>query len=752
MRQSALLPLFLGAVTLLGVLAIGGIVIRNVEETRTLLQDTSLVSTTLEIQHQLNDILLRATEAETGQRGYVLTGDDSYLETYRTAITAMPSSIERLAALIADPRQTDRIRALRDAVQVKLTELARTIELRQSGGLRRAMTAVRTDEGQQAMDSIRGLVGAMEQQESAQLEERRTQAQAAYTRARRGRIGSGIVSGSLLIGVALLAILLGRVRERTAQQVADEREHLSVTLASIGDGVIATDVTGRVTLVNAVAETLVGLTQPGALGRPIQDIFRIVNENSRQVLENPITRVLKEGHAQGLANHTLLIAHDGVERPIDDSGAPIRGRDGAIRGAVLVFRDVAERRAQEAALVDSEARYREAARSAQIARKEAEEANRLKDEFLAVLSHELRTPLNAVLGWAQILQARGTPPATAARGLAAIKRNAEGQQRLVEDLLDVSRIVTGKLQIDRKPTAFRAVVASAVDAIGPEAAARGLKLFSKLDPTIVDADAYRLQQVASNLLSNAVKFTPHGGRVEITLFEHQREAVLVVSDTGQGIAPNLLPHMFDRFRQGDGSSTRSQGGLGLGLAIAKHIVEAHGGTISARSDGTGRGATFTVQLPAMDATTVTTSYRALREAFEGARLGSLRGLRALVVDDEADARELLSCALQEAGADVVVAADGTEALALLSAEPTHVLLTDMQMPGMDGFELLAAVRTRLRSGSPPAIAITARAGVDDVTRAHDAGFAAHLTKPVDLNLLVATIRRIADESSGSPSA
>ena len=286
---------------------------------------------------------------------------------------------------------------------------------------------------------------------------------------------------------------------------------------------------------------------------------------------------------------------------------------------MLVFRDVAERRAQEAALLDSEARYREAARSAQIARKEAEQANRLKDEFLAVLSHELRTPLNAVLGWAQILQAPGTPPATAARGLAAIKRNAEGQQRLVEDLLDVSRIVTGKFPIDRKPTAFRAVVASAVDAIGPEAAARGLELFSQLDPTIVDADAYRLQQVASNLLSNAVKFTPHGGRVDVTLFEHQQEAVLVVSDTGQGIAPDLLPHMFDRFRQGDGSSTRAHGGLGLGLAIAKHIVEAHGGTISARSDGAGRGATFTVRLPAMDATTVTTSYRASREAFEGAR-------------------------------------------------------------------------------------------------------------------------------------
>ena len=384
------------------------------------------------------------------------------------------------------------------------------------------MAAVRTDEGQQAMDSIRGVVGEMERQESAQLEERRTQAQAACARARRGRIGSGIASGSLLIGVALLAILLGRVRERTAQQVADEREHLSVTLASIGDGVIATDVTGRVTLINAVAETLTGLTQPDAIGRPVQDIFRIVNESSRAgPRESNYSRA--EGRPdQGLANQTLLIAHDGVERPIDDSGAPIRGRDGSIRGAVLVFRDVAERRAQEAALLDSEARYREAAGLAQIARKEAEQANRLKDEFLAVLSHELRTPLNAVLGWTQILQAPGTLPATAAeasRPSSGMPRATAAGRRSARCLADRHRQVPDRSEADGVSRGRR----SAVEAIGPEAAARGLELHSQLDPAIVDADAYRLQQVASNLLSNAVKFTPQGGRVDVALYEqHQR--------------------------------------------------------------------------------------------------------------------------------------------------------------------------------------------------------------------------------------
>jgi signal transduction histidine kinase len=258
------------------------------------------------------------------------------------------------------------------------------------------------------------------------------------------------------------------------------------------------------------------------------------------------------------------------------------------------------RHKREAALIESERRAREAVEREQEARAEAERANRLKDDFLAVLSHELRTPLNAVLGWVQIVQAANPPDTTIVRALGSIKRNAEAQQRLVEDLLDVSRIVSGKFPLERRPFELRTSVAAAVEAVRPAADAKQLRLQVALDPEVpVNGDPDRLQQVATNLLSNAVKFTPPGGSIEVKLARRNGRAELNVADTGVGIPPDLQPYIFDRFRQGDGSSTREHGGLGLGLAIVKHIVDAHGGTIAAHSDGKGKGSTFSVVLPGM---------------------------------------------------------------------------------------------------------------------------------------------------------
>src|SRR3954469_4364342 len=256
------------------------------------------------------------------------------------------------------------------------------------------------------------------------------------------------------------------------------------------------------------------------------------------------------------------------------------------------------RQKREAALIESERRAREAVQREQEARAEAERANRLKDDFLAVLSHELRTPLNAVLGWLQIVQAANPEDPTIVKALGSIKRNAEAQQRLVEDLLDVSRIVSGKFPLERRPIELQNAVVAAVEAVRPQADAKQIQLQVTLDANVpVNGDPDRLQQVATNLLSNAVKFTPPGGSIEVTLSRRNGRAELNVSDNGEGIAPELQPHIFDRFRQGDGSSTREHGGLGLGLAIVKHIVDAHGGTIAARSEGKGKGSTFSVQLP-----------------------------------------------------------------------------------------------------------------------------------------------------------
>lgn len=745
MRPSGILPWLFGVATLLGIVAIAAVVSRNVAQTRAMLDDAARVSTTLEVQRQLDDILLKATEAETGQRGYVLTGDEQDLEIYHRAAAAIPLSIDRLAFLTRESStQRERMPRLRQAVDAKLTLLAHAVDLRNSSGLAEAVAELRREEGESQMETIRRLLVDMEQEEATNLRARRQETETTYRRARAGRIGSGLLSGLLLVGSALLAFVLGRVRKSAAKRLDDEREHLSVTLASIGDGVVATDVEGRVTLVNSVAEGLTGWSAKEAIGRPAQDVLELIDEMAGTAVANPMTTVLATGQSQRLTSRTRLVGRGGQQHPIDASAAPIRVADGQTRGAVIVFRDVSSLREQEGALAASEARYRDAAAAAQAARREAEQANRLKDEFLAVLSHELRTPLNAVLGWAQILLGTEGSPATVARGLASIRRNAEAQQRLVEDLLDVSRIVTGKFPIERKPSALRTVIVSAVDAIGPMAAAQGVTLHANLaDGAIVDADPYRLQQVATNLLSNAIKFTPSGGRVEVTLIQTDGRAVLTVRDTGQGIARELLPHIFDRFRQGDGSSTRAHGGLGLGLAIARHIVEAHGGVIVADSPGEGKGAAFTVTIPLMDSSIVPRAFRSARSAFESAGGGRLRGRLVLIVDDEADARELMSWALQEAGADVVVASDGIEALGLLNADRPDVVLTDVHMPRMDGFSLLDAMRERLVGMFPPTIAISARASADDAERAKRAGFVAHLTKPIDLNVLVETIDRVA---------
>jgi len=367
------------------------------------------------------------------------------------------------------------------------------------------------------------------------------------------------------------------------REVTKERELLEVTLASIGDAVITTDITAHVTFMNRVAEALTGWPLREALGRRIDEVFRIVNEETRQAVENPVFRVLSQGSIVGLANHTVLIARDGRERPIDDSGAPIAQSDGHLHGAVLVFRDVTD--------------LRRAEREQMTARVIAESASRAKDEFLATLSHELRTPLNVILGWARMLRAPH-PEKAAERGLQVIERNAAALSRLVEDLLDVSRVSTGKLTLREVPVDIAEVLTVEAESIRPLAAKKGVRLVSStVTPATVNGDPERLHQVLWNLLSNAVKFTPPGGVVTLELLADGDMAALRVHDTGDGFSPALKAIMFDAFVQGDGSPTRPHGGLGLGLAIVKQLVLAHNGTVHAHSDGPQRGATFTVQLP-----------------------------------------------------------------------------------------------------------------------------------------------------------
>ena len=378
----------------------------------------------------------------------------------------------------------------------------------------------------------------------------------------------------------------------------------------------------------------------------------------------------------------------------------------------------------------------------QAALAQSEAANRSKDDFLATLSHELRTPLTSMLGWVRMLRGARLDAEQAARALETIERNTRVQAKLIDDLLDVSRIVAGKIKLEQQRVDASTVVGDAVESLRREAELNGVALEVVLarDLTVI-GDGVRLQQVVANLLSNAIKFTPAGGRIGVTLERASAAARLTVRDTGVGIAPELLPHIFDRFLQGDASRTRGRGGLGLGLAIVRHLVELHGGTISAASDGPGHGSTFTVTL--LTAGDVEVEVPALgRTTAVGSR--PLHGIRVLAVEDHEDSRELIRMALAERGAETTVASSVDEALALLDREPIDVLVSDVGMPHRDGYALVEALREleRARGRRPiPAIALTAFAGRDDRDRLLAAGFQVHVAKPIDPDVLADTVAR-----------
>ncbi len=377
---------------------------------------------------------------------------------------------------------------------------------------------------------------------------------------------------------------------------------------------------------------------------------------------------------------------------------------------------------------------------------EAERANRSKEEFLATISHELRTPLNAVLGWATMLRRSTLNPEDFKRGIESIERNARSQAQLIEDLLDISRITSGKLRLDVKPIRLISVITSAIDSIQPAADAKGVNVEIVLDPSVdqIDGDASRLQQVVWNCLSNAVKFTPSGGKVKVQLERCDSFARIAISDTGGGIDPEFLPHVFGRFQQADGAMTRSHSGLGLGLAIARHLVEIHGGTIEAASDGIGHGSTFTVMLPMSRANKSGSGelQAPVAERPSGELLPNLSGLRILTIDDEADTRDLVRLVLESCGADVVTAGSAREGLESLAGWNPHVLICDIGMPEEDGYSVIRKVRALPESSELPAIALTAYVRVEDRMRALEAGFQMFLPKPVEAAELRSTVANL----------
>lgn len=549
-------------------------------------------------------------------------------------------------------------------------------------------------------------------------------------------------------------VIFASARRNAEQKLRQQREWLQVTLSSIGDAVIATDFSGEVSFINPTAEALTGWTTAEATGKKFDEVFRIINEDTGEPVESPFAIVRREGNIVGLANHTILLTKDGRQIPIEDSGAPIRDPDGKIIGVIVVFHDTSERR-------QADQEREQLLKREQLARKEAEQADRLKDEFLATVSHELRTPLSAILGWSAMLNLGDLDSETTQNALTVIQRNARAQAAIIDDILDVSRIITGKLNIDSRIVDIAPIVHTAIDTLHPAATAKGIKLAVTLEQTqgYVAGDPDRLQQIVWNLVSNAIKFTPKGGRVAVRLTQVDSHLEFSVSDTGIGISKPFLPHVFERFRQADSSTTRSHGGLGLGLSIVRHLVELHGGSVLAESEGPGSGSVFTVRLPVAPANEVSTSGHAAAKVTDRpgreveTRLSAidLSGLRVLVVDDELDTLEIVSLLLKRYGAEVRSTTSSVDALRVFDEWRPSVLISDLGMPGEDGFSLISKIRALApeHGGETPALALTAYVREDDRVRSLAAGYEMHVRKPVEPRTLAEAVARLVKRNSSS---
>jgi PAS domain S-box-containing protein len=516
---------------------------------------------------------------------------------------------------------------------------------------------------------------------------------------------------------------LAAARRRFAVERETERAKLEAVLRQMPAGVIIVDaLDGRVVLTNDEADRILGVTLGAERIDTISEAgyFRPDGRPYRRD-EWPLVRSIRDGEV--VTDEEIRVTRaDGVELTLSVSSTPVHGRDGRVVTAVLVFQDVTEQRA----LLGRE----------QAARADADAANRAKDRFLAVLSHELRTPLSSIIGWTRILRHSNVGQAERTRAAEVIERNAQRQAQLINDLLDISRIAAGKVELDRVPVDLVTVVREALDALRAEVEAKNLQLTIDLDAATgeVFADALRLQQIVLNLLTNAIKFTPAGGGIDVRLTRRGEMARLVVTDTGEGIDPAVLPHVFEPFQQGDsGATTRVHSGLGLGLTIVRQFVHLHGGTVRADSAGKGHGAAFTIELPIV-AVRLPQGTRAAEEATAAPEEVRLDGRCVLVVDDQQDARELVAFVLRQRGADTRVAASAAEALEILATAPVDTLVSDLALPGVDGYDLMAAVRAierQQRGGRMRAVALTAYAGHEVRERAVAAGFDAYATKPLD---------------------
>lgn len=556
------------------------------------------------------------------------------------------------------------------------------------------------------------------------------------------RDANGTISGIFAHGVDITH------RKVAEQALAQQARTFDILLSAIKDYVFIFDRERRFVFANQILLDLWGMTAAQAFGKTMPEL------NYPADVELSLGGDVDEVFASG-KSEVAYTSPTGVSGFFEYILAPVFDGAGKVDQVAGTSRDISERKRMETA-------REQILMAERSARAEAERASRMKDEFLATLSHELRTPLNAILGWATLL--RSEPTAEDVReGIEVIERNARAQGRIIEDLLDMSRIISGKVRLDVQQTDLAAAVEAAIETVRPAADAKGVRLHSILDPLArqVSGDPSRLQQVFWNLLSNAVKFTPRGGSVQVLVERVNSHLEVSVADSGEGISPEFLPHVFDRFRQADASTTRPHGGLGLGLAIVKQLVELHGGTVRAKSGGIGNGATFTVALPLSVLHPQTEADPERRHPcgshaappLEAVSAIDLSGIKVLIVDDEPDARALLARLLGSCQASVRTAAAAAEAFELILGDMPDVLISDIGMPDEDGYSLIRRVRSLglERGGNVPALALTAYARSEDRMKAVLAGFQMHVAKPVEGAELVAMVASLAGRA-GTPRA
>jgi PAS domain S-box-containing protein len=697
-----------------------------------LLRDANLVAAQWHDLVTTNERLLGALrDAETGQRGYLLTMQADYLDPYEAAIQTVPGLAAQLENLTRDiPEQQRKAQRIMDLAQQKLAELSATIALARGGDSKGAVALVNTNRGKALMDQIRQLADDIDTVAG--------QRAAAHRATAEQQAGQMIASLILMSGLSI-ALLIGLtyILRRDARLIRESAEQLSITLRSIGDAVVTTDAKGNVTYLNPVAVGLVRgteLTSP----TPFMEVVRLVNELTGADAEDPIARVLREGKIIGLANHTALLRRDGTSISIEDSAAPLLDDRGHVRGVVFVFKDISERRRAEIALADARDQLHANLTSLKATEEELRTADRQKDAFLATLAHELRNPVAPIRHAVKLLENEGLGREQLQWARGVIARQIEHMARLLDDLLDSARITRGELSLQLAPVELGSIVSDALDVAKPLIERKGHTLEVNLPqrPVTLMVDGIRIAQVLSNLLTNAAKYTDTGGRIVLTAVLDPEHLLISVKDSGVGIRAETIPRLFWMFSQIKSTTDRSEGGLGIGLALAKELAKLHGGEIDVRSEGDNQGSEFVVKLPSS-----VVLDQAPIAPVEAARKDSPDARLVLIVDDNVDAAASLGMLLELSGNEVLLTYNGADAIEAARLHHPSVVILDIGMPQLDGYQVAETLRREARGNEYLLIALTGWGQAEDKQRALQAGFDFHFTKPVDLEAIESAIVR-----------